>query len=95
MTIGANLYVAELVNRQPRGRAQGAVLACAPSRRGLRRVPARAPLGRRRRPRRTPRRRRSRGSRVDTHDAADVLRKVQDDLDRLDVATFRQQWGIR
>ena len=32
---------------------------------------------------------------VDTHDAADVLRKVQDDLDRLDVATFHQQWGIR
>lgn len=32
---------------------------------------------------------------VDTHDAGDVLRKVQDDLDRLDVITFERQWGAR
>jgi len=32
---------------------------------------------------------------VDTHEAGGVLRKVQDDLDRLDVSTFRQQWGVR
>lgn len=32
---------------------------------------------------------------VDTHDAGGVLSKVQDDLDRLDVVTFRQQWNVR
>lgn len=32
---------------------------------------------------------------VDTSDAHDVLSKVQDDLDSLDLATFHRQWGLR
>lgn len=31
---------------------------------------------------------------VDHHEPADLLAKVQDDLDRLDTATFHREWGL-
>lgn len=31
---------------------------------------------------------------VDHHEAADLLAKVQDDLDRLDPDTFHREWGL-
>jgi hypothetical protein len=94
VTIAANLYVAELVNRRPQG-ARKALFSvrslAAEASGGFLPEPRSADVVVRPHTSSTPVTRIA----VDTRDAADVLRKVQDDLERLDVATFHQQWGIR
>ena len=94
MTLAANLYVAELVNREHQGLRRTLFslrsLAAGVSG-GFLPEPRSADVVVRAHTSSTPITRIG----VDTHDAADVLRKVQDDLDRLDVATFHAQWGIR
>jgi hypothetical protein len=94
VTLASNLYLAELVNREHAGarkawfsaRALAAGLSG-----GFLPEPRSADVVVRAHTSSTPLARIG----VDTHDAADVLRKVQDDLDRLDVVTFKQQWGVR
>lgn len=94
MSLAANLYLAELVNREHHGLAKawfsvralaaGAAGGFLPEPRSadvvIRAHTSSRPLAR---------------IAVDTGDAHDVLSKVQDDLDSLDVATFHQQWGLR
>ncbi len=93
MSLAANLYLAELVNREHHGlakawfsvRALGSEVAGGflPEPRSadvvIRAHTSSRPLAR---------------IAVDTSDAHDVLSKVQDDLDSLDVATFHRQWGL-
>ena len=94
MTLASNVYLAELVNREPQGlrKALFSVRALAAgASRGFLPEPRSADVVVRTHTSSTPITRIA----VDTHDAGDVLRKVQDDLDRLDVATFHRPWGIR
>ena len=94
MTLASNLYLAELVQREHEGarRAWFAVRALAAGLSGgFLPEPRSADVVVRAHTSSTPLTRIA----VDTSDAADVLRKVQDDLDRLDVVTFTQEWGLR
>jgi hypothetical protein len=94
VTLAGNLYVAELVNREHSGLRRAwfsARTVASGLSGGLLPEPRSADVVVRAHTSSTP----LASIAVDTHDAADVLRKVQDDLDRLDVITFRQQWGVR
>lgn len=94
MSLAGDVYVAELVNREHRGlgRAWFSARALASEvSSGFLPEPRSADVVVRAHTSSQPVTRIA----VDTHDANDVLTKVQDDLDSLDVATFHAQWGIR
>lgn len=94
MSLAGNVYVAELVNREHHGLRQAwfsARTLAAGAAGGFLPEPRSADVVIRAHTSSRPVARIA----VDTSDAHDVLSKVQDDLDSLDVATFHEQWGLR